>query len=322
MELQEICSQVVAGADGVRGCLLLDMETGLPLAQSTAPGVVLPAEQIVADTREIFRGGLTGQFARALTPPRELPGFVEEAQLTTAEAQYFMASVPGWDDSLLVLVADKALRVGIGWMRTRQASQQFAGARGSATPQAEPAWSTNPEPAPAAPGPGTVEPIAATADPAPAWAPPEAGSPGEPASVDADPPHEAVSVDAGSYVDAGSPDETVAEEQPPAAPPDTLGTGVARPPEPPLLVPDAPTAVPSPVLSEPPRAVLTEPPRVARGRAPSIRARRSIPMAQLLGEAAPTEPEEPATPGDAQASRSEVGRFGARASLRGAPKRP
>ena len=321
MELQEICCQVVAGAEGVVGCLLLDMETGLPLAQAAKPGADLPTEQIVADTRRVFRSGLVAQFAGALSPPRDLRGFVEEAQLTTAEAQHFMASVPGWDGALVVLVADRTLRVGIAWMCVRAATQRLADARPAQGERRNPALPTD----------GSVEQSAAASTP----------DPDESASAPATPevaPDAAARAGATPEATAATPGLPEAAEglqpepplltpdiEPALLTPDDEPPPLAVSPEPPRVDSTSPSGTdrtaPPVDLTEPPRVELTDPPRVGRGRAPSIRARRSIPMDQLLREPE-SDAQEPTTPPDAASPPSEVGRLGARASLRTRTKRP
>ncbi|MCY4012151.1 MAG: hypothetical protein OXG82_05480 [Gammaproteobacteria bacterium] len=333
MELQDICSRAVAGTEGVRGCLLLDMETGLPLAQATTPTADLATERIVADTHRIFRGGLVAQFARALSPPRDLPGFVEEAQLTTAEAQHFMASVPGWEGALVVLVADKALRVGIGWMCIREACRRLADARPADGERRDPAGPVDGVDAAAPSGSLAQEPDEGIGHSAASPAVPDM-----PAGDEADSPATAAAAEPPDRGEALQPEPPVLEPEtePPPALPDPPAPPRLDSTEPPRAEftepPRAETAGPPPAEvaspvreepAEPPLMDLPEPPRVARGRAPSIRARRSIPMAQLLREPESGDAAQgPGAPPGAESPHSEVGRLGARASLRPRTKRP
>ena len=325
MGLQELCSDVVTATEGLTGCLLLDMETGLPLAQATRPGGDLPAEQIVEDTHRIFRSGLIGQFAQALSPPRELAGFVEEAHVTTAEAQHFMAGVPGWDDVLLVLVADKEMRVGIGWMCAREACRRFADARQPATGRADGSRLKPVETAPEAGIERTPEARESSASPGPTPSPATDAASEDGTSADAK-----VAAPDRSETDAGQPEPPllVPDTQPAPRPTGATEAAGANSSDPSLSAPDGEPAAPAQGSTErsasptgPPLPDPIEPPRVARGRPPSIRARRSIPMAQLLSEQ-PAREADPAPAAGNESPHSETGRVGARASLRMRNKRP
>ena len=87
---------------------------------------------------------------------------MQEIQATTADTYNFMSLVPGDDQELLILIADRNLsNLGLGWMAMRQALDLVVKANeseGSASPQPEAPDSPPPyDPVPRAPQPTTQQ---------------------------------------------------------------------------------------------------------------------------------------------------------------------
>ena len=122
MELLEVCESLVQETDGVRACVVLDLETSLTLAQCLERGFgnaeVLQATRIAGS---IFRSKLLRQFVRTLPGDRGADGFVREAQVTTAGMHLFMSSLAKFPNALLVCVTEKSVNIGMGWMAVHQA---------------------------------------------------------------------------------------------------------------------------------------------------------------------------------------------------------
>lgn len=120
MDMQGACAEVLAEVDGSLGCIVIDMQTGLTVAAEYQQGSVMnPAtiNLVSVLSTNMFQGKLIRQFEGALE--RRSPAsqeFVREVQMTTEHINQFMALVPGWDQTLLVLVTDKTVSVGLGWM--------------------------------------------------------------------------------------------------------------------------------------------------------------------------------------------------------------
>ena len=122
MALQQICEDVISRTEGTLGCLLLDLDKGLILALARRTSQVLDdvdIERIVMASDSLFRGNLMGQFSASLTTGTE-NGAVHEAQLTRAYSYEFMTSMPDWDGALLVLITERTLSIGLGWMVVNQ----------------------------------------------------------------------------------------------------------------------------------------------------------------------------------------------------------
>ena len=158
MELLEVCESLVQETDGVRACVVLDLQTSLTLAQCLERGFgnadVLQATRIAGG---IFRGKLLRQFVRTLPGDRGADGFVREAQVTTAGMHLFMASLAKFPNALLVCVTEKSVNIGMGWMAVHQALDhlredppelQAPGGQGAPPPVAKPDFPVT-EPAPA-----------------------------------------------------------------------------------------------------------------------------------------------------------------------------
>ena len=136
MELQRVCQGIVGGTEGVLACALVDLDTGLMLADERRAGVELEVEWLARSAGIMFRGGLMSQFASALLPRRSLAEYLREVQITTADGRQFLSVLPGRANTVLVLVTERAMSIGLGWMTVRQAEGRFGdpggtGVRGS-----------------------------------------------------------------------------------------------------------------------------------------------------------------------------------------------
>ena len=120
MEMQDVCAAMLEEIDGALGCIVIDMQTGLTVAAEYRSGSVVDTavvNLVSVISTDMFRGKMISQFESVLTRPKSgLPGFVREVQMTTAAINQFMAAIPGWDDGILVLVTDKNVSLGLGWM--------------------------------------------------------------------------------------------------------------------------------------------------------------------------------------------------------------
>ena len=120
MRIEEICSRLIDDVDGLRACAVVDLGTGLGLAEAsragTDAGVALSATQLAL---ELFRGKITRQFAGAMSAAVE--DFMREVHVTATDHQKFMSAVPGWSDLVLIFVVDQDVSVGLGWMVLHQA---------------------------------------------------------------------------------------------------------------------------------------------------------------------------------------------------------
>ena len=128
MALQQICEDVIARTEGTLGCLLVDLNKGLVLALARRTSQVLDdvdIERIVMASDSLFRGNLMAQFSASLTTGTE-NGAVHEAQLTRAYSYEFMTSMPDWDGALLVLITERTLSIGLGWMVVNQTRGRLA----------------------------------------------------------------------------------------------------------------------------------------------------------------------------------------------------
>lgn len=120
MDMQNACARILNEVDGALGCIVIDMQTNLPVAAKSHPGRALNAntvDLISVVSTNMFSGKLIGQFEQALDRPQgSAPSFVREVQMATENTNQFMAAIPGWDQGLLVLVTDKSVSLGLGWM--------------------------------------------------------------------------------------------------------------------------------------------------------------------------------------------------------------
>lgn len=212
-ELRSVCEDILEDVEGSLGCAAIDLETGSTLAAVCRPASVLDAggvDVISVAVSEMFHGRLIRQFHRAWSGGAAAPErFVREVQMATANSYQFMSVVPGWDDCLLVLVTDRSVSLGLGWMAVHQGLSRIAelpradaparmpparpAPRVEAPPPRRPAPEARPRPSeqqppeqqqrstPAAPPPGDAGAAAPASSPPPAPVPPSPPPP-EPAA--------------------------------------------------------------------------------------------------------------------------------------------
>ena len=226
VELRSVCEDILEDVEGSLGCAAIDLQTGNTLAAVYRAGAVLDArgvDVISIAVAEMFHGKLIRQFHRAWSSGGAAPErFVREVQMATANSYQFMSVVPGWDDCLLLLITDRSVSLGLGWMAVHQGLSRIAElprpdapapartapvrtpprveaptATARRVPEARPrptAPPRAPDPAPTSGGAGTQAPAgastpsAAPAPPAPAAPAPASAAPPDPAPA---PPAEA-----------------------------------------------------------------------------------------------------------------------------------
>lgn len=235
MDMQGACAEVLAELDGSLGCIVIDMQTGITVAAEYRQGSVMnPAtvNLVAVLSTNMFQGKLIRQFEGALARPAASgQEFVREVQMATEHTQQFMAAIPGWAGALLVLVTDKTVSVGLGWMAVHRMIGRFGdatppglGRQDAAVPQPQPAVPavTFAQPQPQAAPPAEPFPDANRYAPPPA---PPAAAP--PLTADAQPP-----VATQRHQDAALPPQQPAlpPQQPAAQPPSGRKRDKPRPP--------------------------------------------------------------------------------------------
>ena len=129
MDMKSACAEILHEVDGSLGCIVIDKETGLTVAAECRPGRAMnPAtiNLVSVVSTNMFCGKLIGQFEAALGRPKgSNPGYVREVQMTTENANQFMAAIPGWEQGLFVLVTDKNVSLGLGWMAVHRAIERI-----------------------------------------------------------------------------------------------------------------------------------------------------------------------------------------------------
>ncbi|MCY3819481.1 MAG: hypothetical protein OXH52_08975 [Gammaproteobacteria bacterium] len=129
MDLQSICRDVMDDVDGSLGCVLTDLETGLPLAAEYRAETVMNANvaTLLSDIGiDLFRGKLVRNFERSLSRDHARSnGFVREVQLTTSNSYQFMSTVPGWDRVIFILVTNRNVSLGMGLLAVHDAARRL-----------------------------------------------------------------------------------------------------------------------------------------------------------------------------------------------------
>ena len=161
-------------------CAVLDLDTELVLAQAGRAGVDgATADRSIRTAGRMFRARLAHRFARSLPDGSPAVGLLREAHITTDWTYLFMSVVPDWESTLLVVVTDRSLSVGLGWMVVHEAIDRIARTR-AAAPTPEPrVRGEETDHSGAAPAEETA-PAEVPQDEAHAWTPPAAAREEEP----------------------------------------------------------------------------------------------------------------------------------------------
>ena len=209
MDMQHACAALLEEVDGALGCIVIDMQTGLTVAAEYRPGSAVN-ESIVnlvsVVSANMFVGNLMRQFEAALaTGQPQSNGFVREVQMTTATTNQFMAAIPGWNEGVFVLVTDKRVSLGLGWMAVHRVIARLQSNTAPAAPEAIPRTLQSPR---------TLQPEAPAANAGVFAAPQAQPAPNAPAAY------------AGPPANAGAPASNV---EPAAARPVRRGARAALP---------------------------------------------------------------------------------------------
>ena len=142
MILKELCDDLMGDVEGAQGCALVDLGTGLPLAVSVAPGasdggVGAAMEVLAAAGTDFFCGIVNRDLRAAMSDPALPEGFVQEVQTATEDCYHFMSVVPGKEQTVLILVTDRTLNLGLGWATMRTMLDRVSAA--ASRPRADPA---------------------------------------------------------------------------------------------------------------------------------------------------------------------------------------
>ena len=127
MDMQQVCAATLDEVDGALGCIVMDMSTGLTVAAQYRPGSAVndgTINLVSVVSANMFAGKLMRQFEGALAAA-PTPGFVREVQMTTANSNQFMAAIPGWNDGVFVLVTEKRVSLGLGWMAVHRVMERI-----------------------------------------------------------------------------------------------------------------------------------------------------------------------------------------------------
>ncbi len=156
MDLQTVCQEVMDDMEGSLGCVLADLETGLPLAAEYRAGTIMNGNMITLVSHvgiDLFRGKLALNFERSLSRDHgSSDGFVREVQLTTSTTYQFMSAVPGWDHVIFILVTNRNVSLGMGLLAVHHAVRRLEEISSrTAAPAVNPTFRPREEPSEASP---------------------------------------------------------------------------------------------------------------------------------------------------------------------------
>lgn len=114
----KLCDDMLEFIDGAIGFALVDLETGLPLTMDVNPGA--PFDSMAM---EMLAAVGVSYFTVTASADDDA---IQEVQLTTDDAYYFMVRLPAAPNKLMLLAMHpETTNLGLGWMATRQALQRI-----------------------------------------------------------------------------------------------------------------------------------------------------------------------------------------------------
>lgn len=141
MDMQNACREIITEVDGSLGCIVIDTQTGLTVAAASRPGAALNTTMMdllsIIGTN-MFCGQMIRRFEEALDRTKSSGvSFVREVQMTTAQTNQFMSAIPGWSGGLLVLITDKSVSLGLGWMAVHRVVKHLGAPSAAPSPAAD-----------------------------------------------------------------------------------------------------------------------------------------------------------------------------------------
>ncbi len=121
--LTDICKEIMNGHDGIQGCAILDLQSGLVLGVSHKLAGLNDAyvEAIAAAAVDLFRGPTVKAVENLLGSHfgKKVENSIQELQITTNDGFNFLSTVPGKPKALFFMGTDKSLTLGLGWTLLR-----------------------------------------------------------------------------------------------------------------------------------------------------------------------------------------------------------
>ena len=121
--LNDMCKEIMGGHDGIQGCAILDLQSGLVLGVSHKLAGLNEAyvEAIAAAAVDLFRGPTVKAVENLLGSHfgKKVENSIQELQITTNNSFNFLSAVPGKPNALFYMATDKSLTLGLGWTLLR-----------------------------------------------------------------------------------------------------------------------------------------------------------------------------------------------------------
>ena len=122
MDVQTACENVVEQLEGSLGCMVIEPGGRIVAAACPQNGFERGALDLIAlAVSDLFWGKLIRQFYAAWSSGgQDVESFVREVQLATISSYQFASALPGPEPRLMVLITDRTVSLGLGWMSVRQ----------------------------------------------------------------------------------------------------------------------------------------------------------------------------------------------------------
>jgi hypothetical protein len=130
MNINEICTDIIADVNFALGCAVIDLNSGLLVGIAHKAPYFSPSNLDAAAVAavEMFRGRTVMVVEQMISRMRGKEEYlmIEEIQMTTKNTYHFMAVIAEKPNNMVVLITTKQINLGMGWSALRSALPKLA----------------------------------------------------------------------------------------------------------------------------------------------------------------------------------------------------
>ena len=130
MNINEICTEIIADVNFALGCAVIDLNSGLlvGIAHKTPYFSQSNLDAAAVAAVEMFRGRTVMAVEQMISRMRGREEYlmIEEIQMTTKNTYHFMAVIAEKPNNMVILVTTRQINLGMGWSTLRTALLKLA----------------------------------------------------------------------------------------------------------------------------------------------------------------------------------------------------
>lgn len=128
--LNDVCKEILTSVDGALGCGVIDLNSGLLLgvAHNVPYFTQSYLDAVAAAAVDMVRGKTVKAVEGLLSKTRgvKVENSIKEVQMATDNTYHFIATIPEKPSSMVVLITNKKVNLGMGWAGVRNNLKNIA----------------------------------------------------------------------------------------------------------------------------------------------------------------------------------------------------